>query len=385
MTSIMRLQVARKIVFGEGSLELLPEEVKLMSGKKIFLVMDEGFSSTTMAEKIITSLKEAGLPFIPFNKVTPEPEPALADEGAELARKEECNLVIGVGGGSSMDVAKAVAILVTNGGNAVDYLGVEKVSTPGLPTIMIPTTAGTGSEVTFTAVFTMRQTRSKGGINSRFLYPDLALLDPELTVTLPPDLTAATGMDAFIHALEGFTSVQANPITDTFAREAIATIGSNLRLAVANGNNRQARREMLMGSLLAGMTLASAGVGACHALAYPLGAFFNVPHGLSNAILIPYIMRYNLIGSLERYAEVAELLGVDTTGITLREAAEMAVDEVSILLEDVGMLRTLRELDIPEGSIEEMVEAAMNVERPIANNPRVMTKEVAARIYREAF
>ena len=385
MTPIMRLQVARKIVFGEGSLELLPEEVKLMSGKKIFLVMDEGFSSTTMAEKIVTILKEGGFPYILFNNVTPEPEPAWADEGADLARKEKCNLVVGVGGGSSMDVAKAVAILVTNNGKAVDYVGLEKVTGPGLPTIMIPTTAGTGSEVTFTAVFTMRQTRSKGGINSRFLYPDLALLDPELTVTLPPDLTATTGMDAFIHALEGFTSVQANPISDTLAREAIATIGSNLRLAVANGNNRQARREMLMGSLLAGMTLASAGVGACHALAYPLGAFFNVPHGLANAVLIPYVMRYNLVGTLERYAEVAELLEVDTSGLTLREAAEMAVDKVSVLLEDVGMLKSLKELDIPEGSIEEMAEAAMNVERPIANNPRLMTKESAISIYREVF
>jgi alcohol dehydrogenase len=302
--------------------------------------MDDGFSRTTMAEKIVTILKEGEFPYILFNKVTPEPEPAWADEGADLARKEKCNLVVGVGGGSSMDVAKAVSILVTNNGKAVDYVGLEKVTRPGLPTIMIPTTAGTGSEVTFTAVFTMRKTRSKGGINSRFLYPDLALLDPELTLTLPPDITAATGMDAFIHALEGFTSVQANPLSDTFAREAMTTIGNNVRLAVANGNNRPARRKMLMGSLLAGMTLASAGVGACHALAYPLGAFFDIPHGLANAVLLPHVMRYNIIGALARYAEVAEILGADTSEFTLREAADMAVDEISILLEDVGMLKT---------------------------------------------
>lgn len=385
MTSIMRLQVAKKILFGEGSVELLPEEIKLLSGKKIFLVMDDGFSRTTMAEKIVTILKERGLPYILFNKVTPEPEPACADEGADLARKEKCNLVVGLGGGSSMDVAKAVAILVTNNGKAVDYVGLEKVTRPGLPTIMIPTTAGTGSEVTFTAVFTMRKTRGKGGINSRFLYPDLALLDPELTLTLPPDITAATGMDAFIHALEGFTSVQANPLSDTLAREAMTTIGNNVRLAVANGNNLPARRKMLMGSLLAGMTLASAGVGACHALAYPLGAFFNIPHGLANAVLLPYVMKYNIIGTLERYAKVAEILGADTSGLTLREAADVAIDEVSVLLKDVGMLKTLGELDIPESSIEDMAEAAMRVERPIANNPRMMTKESAISIYREAF
>ena len=385
MTSMISLQVAKKILFGEGSLELLPEEIKLLSGKKIFLVMDEGFSGTTMAEDIVASLKERGFPFILFNKVTPEPEPALADEGAELVRKEGCDLVIGVGGGSSMDVAKAVTVLVTNGGSAVDYLGVEKVSKPGLPTIMIPTTAGTGSEVTFTAVFTMRQTRRKGGINSRFLYPDLALLDPELTVPLPPDITATTGMDALIHALEGFTAVQANPISDALAREAIATIGSNVRLAVAKGENRQARSEMLMGSLLAGLTLSSAGVGACHALAYPLGAFFDVPHGLANAVLLPHVMRYNLIGALARYAEVAELLGADTSGLTLRETAEKAIEQVSALLEDLAVAKTLRELDIPESSIEEMAEAAMKVDRPIANNPRMMTKESAVRIYKGAF
>ena len=385
MRAITRIQTARKILFGEGSLELLPEEIKLLSGKNIFLVMDEGFSRTPMADQISVSIKQGGCPFILFNKVTPEPEPSVADEGADLARTEECNLVIGVGGGSSMDVAKAVAVLVTNGGSAVDYLGVEKVSKPGLPTIMIPTTAGTGSEVTFTAVFTMRQTRRKGGINSRFLYPDLALLDPELTVPLPPDITATTGMDALIHALEGFTAVQANPISDALAREAIATIGSNVRLAVAKGENRQARSEMLMGSLLAGLTLSSAGVGACHALAYPLGAFFDVPHGLANAVLLPHVMRYNLIGALARYAEVAELLGADTSGLTLRETAEKAIEQVSALLEDLGVAKTLRELDIPESSIEEMAEAAMKVDRPIANNPRMMTKESAVRIYKGAF
>jgi alcohol dehydrogenase len=385
MTSIMRLQLARNIVFGEGSLELLPDEIGQLSGKKIFLVRDEGLSRTALADTIIAPLKEGGLPYFLYNKVMPEPEAALADEGADLAKKEGCDLIIGVGGGSAMDVAKAVAVLVTNGGNAVDYWGLEKVPGPGLPTIMIPTTAGTGSEVTFTAVFTVRKNRAKGGINSRFLYPDLALLDPDLTVTLPPDMTASTGMDAFIHAIEGFTSVQANPVSDSLAREAITLIGKNIRLAVANGNNGHARREMLMGSLMAGMTLASAGVGACHAMAYPLGAFFNVPHGLANSVLLPHIMRHNLIGTLARYAEVAELLGADTSGFTVREAAEMAIDEVSVLLEDVGMFKRLRELDIPESSIEEMAVAAMGVERPIANNPRGMSKEVAINIYQEAF
>ncbi len=384
MKSLMKLQTAKKILFGINSLQQLPEEIRLLQGKKVLLVMDEGLSRTPVPEKIKSLLNENKIDEVLFNKVRPEPEPAWADEASDLAKKEKCDLVLGVGGGSSMDMAKAVSVLVTNGGKTADYQGLDKVPKPGIPKIMIPTTAGTGSEVTFTAVFTNREKRAKGGINSRFLYPDLALLDPELTLTLPADVTASTGMDAFIHALEGFTSNQANPLSDTLAREAMYLIGKNLRTAVARGKNIGAREEMLMGSLMAGMTLASAGVGSCHALAYPLGSFFDIPHGLANAVLLPHVMKYNLIGALEKYAEVAELMGTDVTGLNLREAAETAIDEVCILLEDVGMLKTLKELDIPEASFEEMAEAAMNVKVPVANNPRSMDKEAAIEIYTQA-
>ncbi|MEE9566516.1 MAG: iron-containing alcohol dehydrogenase, partial [Desulfobacteria bacterium] len=297
----------------------------------------------------------------------------------------ECDLVVGVGGGSSLDVAKAVAMLVINGGTAEDYIGLEMVPMPGLPTIMIPTTAGTGSEVTFTAVFTMREKKAKGGINSRFMYPDLALLDPELTLSLPPNITATTGMDALTHAIEAFTSLQSNPMSDLVAKEAIALIGANLKRAVEQGDDLEARREMLLGSLLGGLALASAGVGACHALAYPLGAFFDIPHGMANAVLLPYIMDYNLSSAEAKYAEVGSLMGEKDPQQSGESAAEQSVKLVRRLSQNIGIPQRLRDLDIPESDIEKMAEMAMTVARPIANNPRKMTKEAATEIYEAAF
>jgi alcohol dehydrogenase len=291
---------------------------------------------------------------------------------------------VGVGGGSSLDVAKAIGMLAKNDGKAEDYIGLETVPSPGLPTIMIPTTAGTGSEVTFTAVFTMREKKKKGGINSRFLYPDLALLDPLLTLSLPPNITATTGMDALTHAIEAFTSLQSNPMSDLVAREAIALVGANLKRAFEQGDDLEARREMLLASLLGGLALASAGVTACHALAYPLGAFFDIPHGLANAVLLPYIMGYNAESAEAKFAQVGSLLGAkESEEATVLSRA--GVDLVKSLSKGIGIPERLRELRVPESDIENMAEMAMTVARPIENNPRKMTKEAAVKIYQEAF
>jgi len=309
----------------------------------------------------------------------------LADEGAAFARGQACDLVVGVGGGSSLDVAKAIAMLAKNDGKAEDYIGLETVPSPGLPTIMIPTTAGTGSEVTFTAVFTMRHKKKKGGINSRFLYPDLALLDPSLTLSLPPHITATTGMDALTHAIEAFNSLQSNPMSDLVAKEAIALVGANLKKAFDKGDDLNARREMLLASLLGGLALASAGVTACHALAYPLGAFFDIPHGLANAVLLPYIMEYNSESAETKFAQIGSLLGADGPDGETKTLAESGVNIVRSLSKDIGIPERLRELDVPESDIENMAEMAMTVARPIENNPRKMTKEAAVQIYQEAF
>jgi alcohol dehydrogenase class IV len=217
------------------------------------------------------------------------------------------------------------------------------------------------------------------------MYPDLALLDPELTVTLPPHPTATTGTDALTHAIEAFTSLQSNPMSDMVAREAIGLIGASLRQAVKSGDDLKARNDMLLGSLLGGLALASAGVGGCHALAYPLGAFFDIPHGLANAVLLPYIMEYNLESAEAKYAQVASLMEAGETGQSQRSYAEQSIAVVRRLTLAIGIPQGLRDLDIPESAIEDMAEMAMTVARPIANNPREMTKEAAIRIYEEAY
>ena len=204
-----------------------------------------------------------------------------------------------------MDVAKAAAVLVTNRGKAVDYIGLGLIREPGLPTIMVPTTSGTGSEVTFTSVFTMRDTKTKGGINSPYLYAHTALLDPELTLGLPPEATAYTGMDALTHAIESFTSLQSHFLSAPIALRAIELIAANLRGAVFNGGHYAYREKMMQGSYLAGLGLAMSGVGAVHALAYPLGALFNIPHGVANAVMLPHVLEYNFPGDIEKFSEIA--------------------------------------------------------------------------------
>jgi alcohol dehydrogenase len=231
----------------------------------------------------------------------------------------------------------------------------------------------------------MREKKAKGGINSPFLYPHTAVLDPELTLALPSDVTAYTGMDALTHAIESFTSLQAHFLSEPLSLEAVEIISANLRGAVFNGADIRCRENMMMASYLAGLGLAMSGVGAVHALAYPLGALFDVPHGIANGLLLPYVLEYNFAGDIEKFALIATAMGEDMDGCSEREAASFAARAVRDLAEDIGVPLTLTELDIPEEAIPEMAEAAMKVTRPIMNNPRPMTARVAEHIYREAY
>jgi alcohol dehydrogenase len=284
-----------------------------------------------------------------------------------------------------MDVAKAISILLTNGGKAEDYLGLNKIPKAGVPKIMVPTTAGTGAEVTFTAVFINEKTKSKGGMNGDPLYPDAALLDPALTLSVPPMVTAYTGIDAFTHAIEAYVSTQAHTISDMYALEAIDLINQNLGQAYANGGNREARAAMMLGSLLGGKALATAGVGLVHAMAYPLGGMFNVPHGLANAVLLPYVIDYNIIGSPDKYAVVADLMGCDTEGLSARDAAQGVVEAIYALNGDVGIPSSLAALDIPREKIPEMARIALTVTRPVENNPRRPSLDDVIKIYEIAY
>ena len=385
MNQLMRIEGVKKTIFGAGAINQVGEECRELKATRALLVMDRELSKTDICRSVLTSLKKNRVKAFLFPDVTPEPDPKIADIGADLAKAEKVRSVIAVGGGSTMDVAKAIAVLVTNGGKATDYIGLGKVKKPGLPTIMVPTTAGTGSEVTFTSVFTMRETKTKGGINSPFLYPHTAILDPELTMLLSPKITAYTGMDALTHAIESFTSLQSHFMSDTISLNAIEQIASNLRGAVFNGGDYQTRENMMKGSYMAGLGLAMSGVGAVHALAYPLGAMFDIPHGLANAVMLPYVLEYNYPGDIDKFCEIAWAMNESQDGCSDREFASRAVMAVFELSADIGIPGTLKELDIPSQAIPEMSEAAMKVERPILNNPRPVTVKVIENIYRNAF
>lgn len=377
--------IKTRTLFGRGGLSALGELAKEMGAGRFLLVGDAALANNGMLDGAVRSLKEAGLEGVTFQGVEPEPYLDNADDAAGLGRGAEADLVVGMGGGSVMDTAKAASVLITNEGTAQDYIGLNRVNVSGTKTIMVPTTAGTGSEVTFTAVFTNRQTKAKGGINSPHLFPDVALLDPELTLSVPPDVTAATGMDALTHAVESVTSKASTAFTEALAFEAVRLIGANLRRAVFHGDDIEAREQMLLGSFLGGLALANAGVGAAHALAYPLGGFYRIPHGLANAILIPLVMEFNLPAAERHLSLIARSLGEPVEGLPLRRAAAAAVDAVRTLASDIGIPAVLSELGVPKSDIPMLVESAMKVTRPVENNPRSLSVEAAQGIYERAF
>jgi alcohol dehydrogenase len=376
---------AGKIVFGTGSFKKLAEQVQTLQGRCPLIVLDKNMAAAGFSKTVTDVLAGSGLKLSFFEQAEPEPRLELADEGARAALKEKCDLVVGIGGGSAMDLAKAIAAVAGNKGKAADYLGLNKVPGPGLPTVMVPTTAGTGSEVTFTAVFVRRNLKKKEGMNSPFLYPDIALLDPELTLTLPPEPTATTGLDALCHAIESYTSIQASPMSEMISLEAIRLISDHLRTCVHNSTDLEAREQMLLGSLYAGLGLANAGVTAVHSLSYPLGGKYGVPHGLANTLLLPHVIAFNLPGNLEKFAVIAEVMGEIVDDLPLREAAWQAVEAVNALIEDCGVHKTLADLDIPQDVFPELAKTAMTVARPLQNNPRKLTLEDAIEIYEDAY
>jgi len=363
----------------------LAAHIKELHAQNPLVVIDKNLAKTGLLERVASILVSEGIKFTVYDKVDPEPRIELADEGAALAIKNKCDMVIGIGGGSAMDVAKAISVLATNKGSAVDYLGLNKVLRHGLPKIMIPTTAGTGSEVTFTAVFVRKNLKKKEGMNSPYLYPELALLDPELTLSLPPAATAQTGLDALCHAIESYTSVNASPMSEMISLEAIALIAENLRACVHDGQSIVARERMLLGSLYAGIGLANAGVTAVHSLSYPLGGKYGIGHGLANTMMLPAVMAFNLPAALEKFTDIAEAMGECIDGLPAREAAYLALDAVEALIEDCGVDASLAQFGIKEKDFPALADMALTVARPLENNPRKVTKEDMIAIYAQAF
>lgn len=382
---IISLKSPNLILAGFGALEKMGEEAAGMDAKRALMVTDAGIISSGIGAKVEAVLKNNGLEVDVFDAVLSDPDIACCEACLETAKAGSYDLIVGVGGGSSMDIASITSLMCTNPGRIQDYFGLNLLKNQGVPTFLVATTSGTGAEVTPNAILTDTEEKLKKGIVSPYILPRAAVVDPALTISMPSRVTSFTGMDALTHAIESYTSMNATPLTDMYAREAIRLIGRSLRTAVSKGTKLAARHDMAMGSLYAGISLANAGVGAVHALAYPLGGEFNVPHGIANGLLLPHVMEFNLVGDVEKFAQIAELLGEDVEGLSLLERARISVDAVKDLVDDIDMPQTLTELNIPHDAVPRLAEAAMNVTRLMVNNPRDMKVEDAAAIFNNAF
>jgi alcohol dehydrogenase class IV len=302
-----------------------------------------------------------------------------------MIREGMYDVVIGLGGGSSLDIAKGSAIMATHPGAILDYVGINTVHKPGLPKILIPTTAGTGSEVTRSVVVTDERENTKKVVSSSFVIPEVAILDPMLTLSMPPDVTANTGMDALVHAIESYVSVNTTPFAEILAIEAVGLVAHNLPLAYSKGSDVTARYNMLLAANIAGLSFGSGGLGAVHGLSYVIGSEYHISHGRSNAIMLPHVMNFNKTGNLRKFAKIAEAMGENVEGLSMYEAAEKSVEAVKKLLNAVQIPFRLSQYEISRDDLPKLVEGGMKQARLFIPNPRDLTQEDVRSIYEKAF
>ncbi len=373
-----------RIIMGPGSVKTIGAEVKTLGISRVLIVTDKGVIAAGLMKPIEESLKASKVKYAVFNKVEPDPRYEIVADCVETARQSKAQMLIGLGGGSPMDITKVSAVMLTNKGPIGSYFGIGLIPKPGLPTILIPTTAGTGSEVTPIAILSDEGEKLKKGIVSPYLYPAMGVLDPELTTGLPPHVTAATGMDALIHAIEAYTSINASTITDMYCIKAIELISKNLRTAFAKGDNIEARTAMMEAALLAGIGFANAGVTAVHAFAYPIGAEFHIPHGVANTLMLPHVIRFNVLGNLEKFAQLAKPFGLPVEGLDNLAIVDRVIATIDRLADDIRVPRHLADFGVKEKDIPMLAEGVMKVTRLLANNPRTLTLDDAKRIYKAA-
>lgn len=383
--SITYFRTAETLITGTGSIAKIGEQAQKLNATKVIIVTDKIIRQTGLLSKVTEPLEAAGLVADIIDDVVPEPPFENLEEMINKIEGNGYDLLVGVGGGSALDITKVLSVMLTNTGNVRDMVGIEKIEKPGVPTILVPTTSGTGSEVTYNAIFTDTRDMVKKGIVSPYLLPKVAIVDAELTLTVPPAVTAATGMDALVHAVESYTAIRADELTDGIALQAIKLISRSLRKAVYNGKDLKAREDLAMGSLLAGISLGNAGVGAVHALAYPLGGKFKVPHGVANSLLLPFVMKYNVVADLDKFAEVAKAMGENVEGLSLRESANRAVKALAQLSEDVGIPASLKDVGVTPADIPALADEASKIDRLLNNNPRWLTVKEIQKIYEEAY
>lgn len=392
---------AGTLAFGRHSVDSLRDAVARFGAGRVFLISDRTLAKAGLVDRVRKPLLAAGASVEVFDGGQPEPSLALADECIARARQWQAQVIVGAGGGSNMDLAKAVAVVLAHGQTPRDFVGEDRIPGPVLPLVCIPTTAGTGSEVSAASVLTDTANQMKVGILSNYLRPRLALVDPLLTVSCPPKVTADSGIDALTHAIEAYTAVDnedfplpegerstyqgRHPMGDLLAAEAIRLIGANLRQAVAHGDDLASREAMAWAATLAGMAFSNVGVAAVHALEYPVGGAVHCSHGAGNGLLLPYVMRFNLPARVPHFARIAGFLGAPVAGLTEHQAAESAISAVERLKADIGIPARLRDLGVAEQQLPAFAEKAFGVKRILRVNPRAVTTADLEGILRAAW
>ncbi|MEN3148916.1 iron-containing alcohol dehydrogenase [Neorhizobium sp. IRAMC:178] len=399
MTHFAAIRLPHEILFGKGQRHALPRVASRL-GTRALVCTDQRFARTAVFAEIVTALQAASIDVLIHDGVLPDVPRDTVAVCVNDARDFNPDMVIGIGGGSCLDMAKCAALLLSHGGNLQDYYGEFKVPAPTLPVIAVPTTAGTGSEVTPVAVVSDPDRTLKVGISSPYLIASTAICDPELTMSCPPGLTAVAGADALTHAIEAFTAARRgtdsslaqdhvfigkSALTDHFALLAIKLLGRSLEKACNDGADEDARSDVMMGALAAGCAFGTAGTAAAHAIQYPAGALTHTAHGLGVATLMPYVMSYNSSASAPELAEVGAALGLDQTGLGLQEMAEAAIEEVRRLFAAIGITPTLDALGLPADKIDWTAEQAFSIDRLIKNNPRPFDIEAMKRLVRAAY
>ncbi len=375
------------IVFEPGAARRLGPIAAKTLGARVLLVTDPGLRALGLCDPAIASLADSGVAVIVFDEVAADPKLSILEAATDAARSAEATGIIGFGGGSSLDVAKLVALIAGSGESLDEAWGVGNAKGPRLPLVLVPTTAGTGSEVTPVSIITVGE-EEKRGVSSALILPDIAVLDAELTLGLPPAITAATGVDAMVHAIEAYASKNANnnPLSKMLARQALKLLGANIEAVIAEPANVAARGAMLLGSMLAGQAFANSPVAAVHALAYPIGGTFHIPHGLSNALVLPHVLRFNAPDAAHLYAEIA----ADAFPALEREESTQGrcaafVEELAALSKRLGLPPRLRDVGIGEEHLAKMAADAMKQQRLLVNNPRAVSESDALSIYRAAW
>jgi len=385
---VYTLEMPKKTYFGVRAIGKVREAVKDLNVSNVLIITDRGVIDAGLVDVLMKELNSTIVKTSIFDEVEPEPTVESIENATEsLEKTGGIDLLIALGGGSVMDTAKCVNVVAMNGGSILDYEDDIKNPRPIrklLSLIAVPTTAGTGSEASIWAVFTDTKRKLKTSTSDSKLIADIAILDPNMTKTMPPRLTAATGMDALTHAIEAYVSIYANPITDAFSIQAIKLIAKNLRTAVKDGENMEARTSMILASFMAGSAFSNSSLGIVHTMAEAIGGFYRIPHGITNTLILPHVMEFNLSANVKKFAKISELMGEDVKGLDVNKASKKSVSAVKELSRDIGLPQTLREVGVKREDFPALVEMTFKWANE-SGNPREVSKKQLRELYEKAY